>query len=68
MSPPLTVAWTDQSFHACGGEEMSCSRGEEWVVVVVGWAVVRVFIVLSNFVQTAAEEAAGVACMEIDCM
>lgn len=38
MSPPLTVAWTDQSFHVCGGEEMSCrrERGEERVEVLVG--------------------------------
>lgn len=28
MSPPLTVAWKDQAFHVCGGEEMSCRRGE----------------------------------------
>lgn len=35
MSPPLTVAWKYPSFHVCGGEEMSCRRGEV-VVVVVG--------------------------------
>lgn len=26
MSPPLTVAWKDPSFHVCGGEDMSCGE------------------------------------------
>lgn len=67
MSPPLTVSWKDQSFHVCGGEEMSCRRGEDWVVV--GWAVVWVFIVLSNFCsEEEAEERGGVTCTEIFCI
>lgn len=33
MSPPLAVAWKDQSFHVCGGEEMACRKGEDCVAV-----------------------------------
>lgn len=72
MSPPLTVAWKDQPFHVCRGEEMSCRRGGGG-----GggrpWSGSPLFFL--TFAQTAAEEDAGgrggftvlyVACTEWD--